>query len=190
MSSRWYGRTGPFITLHSGGRYYPLDFRIEDIDIHDIAYGLSATMRFGGHADPMYSVAEHSIHVASLLKGTEHEAWGLLHDASEAYLGDIPYPIKSLPEMSGYRDREENVQRLIAHRFELVWPIPEEVHRADRQMLVTEMQHLFKKVPPLSPIYHDIPPANIKPIGMVGTAAARGFNQYFNALVHDGTIKG
>lgn len=115
-------------------------FSEDDIHIEDIAHALSQIVRFTGHITKPYTVAQHSVLVSRLCPG-EHALWGLLHDASEAYLGDVSTPLKSLlPE---YREIEGRVQREIAGRFGLPWPIPTEVKEADRQALMMEKRGLF-----------------------------------------------
>src|ERR1039457_118422 len=86
-----------FIGTFSGLRFWPLDPNPEKILIDDIAHALAHQCRFGGHASRFYSVAEHSVHVSRLCP-PEDALWGLLHDASEAYLVDLPRPLKQLPE--------------------------------------------------------------------------------------------
>jgi 5'-deoxynucleotidase YfbR-like HD superfamily hydrolase len=63
-------------------------------------------------------VAEHSVHVSELCL-PEHALWGLLHDASEAYLIDLPRPLKQLSEFAAYREAERRLQRAVAARFGL-----------------------------------------------------------------------
>lgn len=101
----------------------------EDIDLHDIAAALSRVCRFGGHVAMFHSVAAHSVHVSELVEQSlDHldparrrhgAALGLLHDASEAYLGDITRPLKRLPIMAGYRDLEAALTMQIWTRFGL-----------------------------------------------------------------------
>ena len=84
-------------------KFYFLKPRQEDIDIRDIAQSLARTCRFGGHGEFFYSVAEHSIYVTRILEkqgaNILTQLAGLLHDAEEAYLPDIPSPIKyHMPE--------------------------------------------------------------------------------------------
>lgn len=112
----------------------------EDIDIVDIAHALSLINRYTGHTVVPYSVAQHSIHVSKLV-ADEHALWGLLHDASEAYLGDVSRPLKSM--LPDYKRLEEMVQRAIADRFALGWPIPSEVKAADNVALMAEKRDLM-----------------------------------------------
>jgi hypothetical protein len=96
--------------------------------------------RFTGHTTVPYTVAQHSV-VVSKLVPPEDSMWGLLHDASEAYLGDIATPLKSfLPD---YMQLERHVQRTIAKKFGLKWPMPESVKVADRRALIHEKTKLL-----------------------------------------------
>lgn len=115
-------------------------FSEEDICVEDIAHALSQIIRFTGHAKVPYSVAQHSLLVAEIAP-PEHRLWALLHDASEAYLGDVASPLKTL--LPQYRELEEKFQKVIAGRFGLPWPIPEEVKHADRVALMTEKRDLL-----------------------------------------------
>lgn len=115
-------------------------FSEEDVRLPDIAHALSIINRFTGHSKVPYSVAQHSVAV-SLLASPENALWGLLHDASEAYLGDMATPLKSM--LPGYRELEEHVQRTIAKVFRLRWPMPAEVKQADLRALVTEKRDLI-----------------------------------------------
>lgn len=125
----------------------PLSPRAEDIEIDDIAYALAGEYRFGGHCKPRVSVAEHSVAVSRGVP-PEHALWGLLHDASEAYLRDIARPVKLLPELSAYRDAEELVMRAVADRFGLSWPMPECVKIADNAALRTERDAVMRPLLP------------------------------------------
>lgn len=129
----------PFETV-SGRQVYPLDLDAADVDLWDIAYSLSNLCRFGGHTKTFYSVAEHSVRVSQ--KCLKKDALtGLMHDASEAYLVDLPRPVKVF--LTEYRQYEEKVQRVIAERFGLIWPFPASVFEADHRLLVTEMRDLM-----------------------------------------------
>lgn len=119
------------------GRYFDVaNPRAEDICIDDIAHALSLICRYNGHIDEFYSVAQHSILVASILP-RELQLCGLLHDASEAYFADVVRPAKRL--LREYKTLENGVLRAVAERFNLPRLMPAEVHRADNIVLVTEM---------------------------------------------------
>ena len=142
------------IQTYTGKSFNPLAGENEDcgpIELIDIAHALSHLCRFNGHTKRFYSVGEHSLHVACVLAHTspENQAWGLLHDAAEAYLGDMVRPIKQrMPEFKAIEDR---LLQRIAKRFDLVWPIPDVVFDADDIMLATEFRDLMHS-PPQSPL--------------------------------------
>jgi len=112
---------------------------VADIDLEDIAAALSRTCRFGGHVVHYHSVAAHSVLVSELVQASlEHldvarrrqgAALGLLHDASEAYLGDVCRPLKVLPLMAGYRDLEAALTMQIWTRFGLAEAAQDQVLR-------------------------------------------------------------
>ena len=115
---------GPFIQTLSGRRVNPLDAAPEDIDPADIARALSNLCRFGGHSKAFYSVAQHSAIVCDLLEergATPDELMAaLLHDAAEAYLGDLPHPLKHRSELgAAFRVAEKRLEAVIAERFAL-----------------------------------------------------------------------
>lgn len=112
------------------------------IDIKDIAHSLANTCRYNGHCPKFYSVAEHSVLAAELCQDYPREA--LMHDAAEAYLGDVVTPFKNyLGEY--FHKLESAVETMIAKRFGLRYPMPQEVKDVDRALLVTEYQKFFKR---------------------------------------------
>lgn len=125
--------------------------RAEDVRLEDIAQALSNLCRFGGHVREFYSVAQHSVLVATILAEDRRWTWqspivrlGLLHDAAEAYLVDVPRPIKrSLKE---YKGIEDGILRAIFRRFhlaELDWQgYHDEIKYADNVALMTEHRDL------------------------------------------------
>ena len=124
----------------------PLHLRPEDVDLEDIAHHLSMVCRFGGAVRRHYSVAEHSLLVASLVP-PEHRLRALLHDAAEAYLGDIVRPMKKQPEMDHYRGCEHRAQRVIFDVFGVDASMKESfVSHADRVALSTERSNLMRHV--------------------------------------------
>lgn len=133
-----------WIQTYTARQFFPLEPRGEDLDLHDVAHALSLQCRFNGHCRAFYSVAEHSVRVARLL-APELSLWGLLHDAAEAYLSDLPSPIKV--QLPAFQRAEERLLELIAHRYGLCWPMPEEVALADRRLLATEARDLMAPAP-------------------------------------------
>lgn len=136
------GATG-WIQCFSGVAFYPLAPRIEAIRIEDIAHALAGDFRFGRHMRRRYTVAQHSVHVSQFCP-PDMALKGLLHDASEAYLADIPRPLKHLPEMQAYRDAEARIQGMIYERFCGSSDEPPEVKAADVLMLGIEARDLMQ----------------------------------------------
>jgi hypothetical protein len=115
----------------------------KEIDIKDIAHVLSTNCRFGGHCRTHYSISNHSLYVASILP-PELKLLGLLHDAAEAYVGDLPRPIKKMiPE---FKNIENKVLEAISIALEVpdLNNLPKEVHEADNIALVAEAKALFE----------------------------------------------
>ena len=131
-----------WIETRTGKRVSVQNPQPDQFDIKDIAYALSNTCRFNGHCAGFYSVAEHSVAVALRLPA-ELRLAGLLHDATEAYLGDIPSPIKQfLPD---YKDMEDRFEIVIEDAFNLqVTPAGRmAVKEADIDALFTEAHFLI-----------------------------------------------
>lgn len=141
-------RRGDWIQVRGGGRagagakFYPLDPDPLVICVEDIAHALAHACRFTGHTSSFYSVAEHSVRLSREVPPAD-ALWGLLHDASEAYLVDLPRPLKHLPGFAAYREAEQLVMRAVCVRFGLPMEQPESVTLADRQMLRTEQRDLM-----------------------------------------------
>lgn len=138
-----------WIQTTSGRKFWPKGpWEPDDFDIRDIARALSMNCRFGGHVAWHYSVAQHSVYVSALSDPGDALA-GLLHDAAEAYMVDVPRPIKYAPWMDGYRKAQDELQLAIAEHFGVMDPKPPSVHRADNVMLKAEAYTLK------SPIHDD-----------------------------------
>lgn len=133
-------RKGDWMQTYRGRVFYPLDPDVEQIDIVDIAHALSQQCRFAGHCRRFYSVAEHCCHVSDRC-GLDNRLWGLLHDASEAYLSDVIRPIK--PFLFNYNAIEHQLMEAIAERFGLAWPLPQEVNIIDNRILMNECEQLM-----------------------------------------------
>jgi len=113
---------------------------LEMICIEDIAHALSNQCRFGGHLSKFYSVAQHSI-LCNNLVNDEYKLSALLHDASEAYLLDIPRPIKQ--GLKNYKEIEDKLMVLIAKKFSFEYPLEKVVKQADERMLQFEWKYLM-----------------------------------------------
>lgn len=126
------------------------------IDIEDIAHALSMQSRFGGHLPVFYSVAEHCIEVANGTAWQKFKLCALLHDASEAYLIDVPRPVKQ--QLKNYKEIENNLMQVIADKFGFAWPMPDVVKHADEERLQVEWdEYMIKRdwttsITPLSPV--------------------------------------
>ena len=131
----------PFIETYTGKLFHFLDPKPWELDIQDIAHALSNTCRYGGHCDKFYSVAEHSVYVSDLLP-SEFKMQGLLHDASEAYLVDLPRPIKDY--LPGYRQMEDQIMRVVANAWHFEWPMHPMVKAVDTLLLSEESFDLTK----------------------------------------------
>lgn len=121
------------------GRVDPLDPSVDDIDINDIAHALARQCRYNGHCEGFLSVARHSIWVSYVLELRGYDEWmqltGLLHDAAEAYLGDLVRPIKQSAFGVEYLKVEKVLEGVIAERFGLDYPFAPEVYDADNYVL-------------------------------------------------------
>jgi len=112
------------------------------LDASDIARALANQCRFGGHSRVFYSVAQHSVIVSRVVEARggdiEDVFAALMHDASEAYLGDMPHPIKHRsPLGAAFREAEAGLEATIRERFKIKANVPE-VKRVDRALLATE----------------------------------------------------
>ena len=131
-----------FIQVASGRTINPLDPNIKDITIEDISHALSNMCRFAGHTRKFYSVAEHSIRVSKEVPANQAFR-ALMHDASEAYLVDIPRPIKYALFGDQYRVIEENLMEKIGAKFNFDPEMTPEIKRADDALLAQEARDLM-----------------------------------------------
>lgn len=129
-----------YISTYLGNRFYPLRGKIESINIEDIAHGLAYQCRFNGQTNAFYSVAQHSLLVASMLPDSLKLA-GLLHDAAEAYIGDMVKPLKGfIPE---FEKIEKQVTSEINRFFHLADIHYREIKEADLILLAMEKRDLM-----------------------------------------------
>lgn len=166
-----------WIITRSGKRFDLLEPTAAMIDPADIAWSLSMQCRFNGHAKAYYSVAQHCLVVAELVPA-QYQLEALLHDATEAYVGDLVSPLKqALPE---YRQIEMHVWHAICFRFDIDPVLPPCVHDADLIALATERRDLMATHPDDWPCLVGTNPAQfrIKPMSQQDAAAA-----YFDRLM-------
>lgn len=130
------------IRTFSGKYVNVFDPKDEMFCIEDIAHSLSNQCRFGGHLPEFYSVAQHSV-ICSQLASEKNKLNALMHDSSEAYLLDIPRPIKG--KILNYYEIEDNLMTCLAKLFSFTHPMPNEVREIDDLMLRNEWEALMIK---------------------------------------------
>lgn len=128
------------IRTRSGIYINPFEPTPDQITIEDIAHSLSMQCRFAGHLPEFYSVAQHSFECSFLVQD-KYKLQALLHDASEAYLLDIPSPIKN--QIPKYKEVENNLMAMIAGKFGFSYPFSKEVKWADKIMLQFEWDKIM-----------------------------------------------
>jgi carbon storage regulator CsrA len=140
------GPNSEWIQTYTGRAIWPCCPDAKDINAEDIAHALSLKCRFQGHCKYFYSVAQHSVIVSELVPHT-YRLHALLHDANEAYLPDVPAPIKDL--IQGWRDIEDVLQSCINEKFGVLG-LPDAhlyVDDADSIALATERRDLMNPPP-------------------------------------------
>jgi hypothetical protein len=149
----------PWLGTPSGQRFFPFTPWKSAIDIEDIAHGLAGKYRYAGLSNRWYTVAQHAIEVSRRFPSRTNALWGLLHDAAETWLTDIPAPIKgylffAIPvaedsvRVASYRALEEEILSAVAETFGLPWPVPDSIHTADLRERARERRDLFDESQP------------------------------------------
>ena len=176
----------PYIETYSGEKFYFLNPTEDSIHIKDIAHALANKCRFAGHCSDFYSVAEHS-YIVSILVEPHLALEGLLHDASEAYLEDIPRPIK--PYFKEYKGFEDKIMGVISKKFGISFPESPEVKVADSVQLISEARHLMPSRGEVD--YPQIPEGRIgkKPKCLPPFQAKKLFLGRFYELTNTGPIE-
>jgi len=137
---------GNWMLTYTGRRFYPIDPRPEDVCTEDIAHALSRICRFAGNTYCFYSVAEHSVHVSDYL--TEHYAVpslslvGLLHDAAEAYMGDVPSPVKRY--LRDYAPIELGIDIVVRKKFNITLSDTQIIKDTDAVVTESEIRQLMR----------------------------------------------
>lgn len=179
------------IRTFTGLEFFPASPRAEDVCIEDIAHALAFQCRFGGHCHQFFSVAQHAVRVSYGVEfvaqgqGLSPEAVrqlslaGLLHDASEAYLVDVPRPVKH--QLTNYKEMEDAIMRVIAVKYHFDWPLAYLVKVEDDEQLWAEMRDLF---PNDVRWRHRIPRRFIQPVHCLsGAGAEQRFLERFQELM-------
>jgi len=158
----------PTILTHSGISFNLMNPDPDLIEIEDIAHALAHICRFTGHTRVFYSVAEHSVRTSLCdCIPKEHALEALLHDAAEAYIGDVSSPLKA--QLHEYRNIEFRLDQAIRQRFGLPPQHAPCVKQADLTMLAIEKRDLMPAsmddwalitgITPIGePIYDPLPP--------------------------------
>jgi hypothetical protein len=137
-------RHGDFMLTSTGLQFWPLDPRPEEVNYFDIAARLSNQCRYNGQTHRFYSIAEHSVLLAHYFLRRHELAfarWALMHDAAEAYIGDMIRPLK--PFVPAFLEIEARLERVIWTKYGLEGDLPPEVKAADTAILGDEMCRLF-----------------------------------------------
>ena len=170
----------PAVSTRSGRRVALLNPSPSQIAIGDIAHGLAHQCRFNGQTNKFYSVAQHSVLVASILP-RELRLAGLLHDASESYLGDIVQPLKEL--LPDYQAIETKFCEVLGTRFNVDLQPNDAIKHADLVVLATERRDLmpmdtadWSSIAGITPLIR-----TIKPLAPE-TAAAQFMDLFFKLI--------
>ena len=188
LSESWF--TGEYFETFTGKHFYLLNPRPEDVCIEDIAHSLARTCRYGGHVRvENYSVAEHSCLMAEYVMGlvasgryTRLDALeALMHDAGEAYYGDIKRPIKHEPTISAVLtpifDRIDHVVRGV---FGLPWTETTSCKVLDRRIVRDERVAVMGGSPSDDKSLH--PPLGVSIRGLLPNAAEEWFLRLYKEL--------
>lgn len=128
---------------YTGKFFNILDPDPNEIDPRDLAHHLSMICRYNGAVSHPYSVAQHSVLVAKQFpEGSYERRWAILHDAPEAYIGDLIAPLKYSGHFEYYFEAEKRLMDAICLRFELDNVMPEEVDFVDKKLRGAEMRDL------------------------------------------------
>jgi len=176
---------GPYIQTSSGRWLNPFEPDPEQIDPADIARALANVCRFGGHTRVFYSVAQHSVIVSELVQerggDVEDVFAALMHDATEAYLGDMPHPIKHRSPLGAvFKEAEDRLEAVLQARFAIKPDVPE-IKRVDRALLATE-RGAFSSISWDWPELEGVEPLELELTAWPPDEAARRFSERYAEL--------
>lgn len=168
-----------YVSTYLGNRFYPLAPRIDDVAIEDIAHGLAFQCRFNGQTEHFYSVAQHSLMVLALVPQRLALA-ALLHDAAEAYLGDMVKPLKGL--FPDYSRIEAEVMTIIGRRFGVADFADSLIKHADLVALATEKRDLMPRSSETWPTLAGVAPLPSRIVSLPPAEAKQRFLSEFQRL--------
>ncbi len=179
-------RRGDWFLTFSGVQFWPMDPRPDEVRIEDIAHALSRVCRYGGHCLDWYSVAQHSLMVSTLVP-PDLALHGLLHDAEEAYTGDMIRPIKHglREDTSAFDEMADRITQAIWAAFNLSRPTQREwnwIKDADNIALSTERRDLVRETSHEWSVTRSHPPAGGRIVPMERDAAKTSFLAHFAEL--------
>jgi hypothetical protein len=150
---------GDWMQTFTGRAFYTMAPHADDVDPVDIAHALGLICRYGGHVTRFMSVAEHCVLMSEAVS-PENALWALLHDATEAYVGDMVRPLKHA--MPAYREAEDRLMLVICDRFGIGYDCPAEVKSADNRILHDERAALMAPSPLPWKSIEDVPPLGVQ----------------------------
>jgi acetolactate synthase regulatory subunit len=176
---------GPYLQTVSGRWVNPFDPDPAQIDPDDISRALGNQCRFGGHSRVFYSVAQHCVIVSRVVEergGDAEDVFAaLMHDATEAYLGDMPHPLKHRSALgAAFREAEARLEEAIRDRFNIKANVPE-AKRVDRALLATE-RRAFSAEAWHWPELEDVEPLEIELTAWPPDTAAEEFARRYAEL--------
>lgn len=146
-------KRGPWTQTYLGGRFHPNAPLPGDVYIRDVAAALSKLCRFNGHVSHFYSVAQHSVLMVRMVE-PEYQLEALLHDAAEAYIGDMVRPLKVGDEY--FKEVDDRVDAACREAFGLPPEMSAQVHDADMRICSAEKRDLM----PRSEVWPNMPPSD------------------------------
>ncbi len=154
------GTASTISITQSGNKIDVLNPKPEMFFIQDIAHALSLMCRYNGHTPVFYSVAEHSVLCVNQITNPVNKLAMLLHDASEAFIGDIIRPLKHL--LPAYEEIEHNMMFAISEKFNFQYPFNDEIREVDDLLLKYELEHFMYKSEDHSHLFNNLSPEQAK----------------------------
>ena len=176
-------RRGAWIQTFTGQKFWPLDPRHEDVNVLDLAHQLSNVCRYGGATREFYSVAQHCVLVSRYVP-RRFARVALLHDAAEAWIGDMVRPLKYQPEMTEFRAAEDRIERAVFEAFGVAVSAEAKhaVKAIDDRIIIDEIGGLMADPPAYWDRMGDLEPLDIKIRAMPPRVAERAFLRRFYEL--------